>query len=336
MFNPKRNTALKYADIQAFIAYQGDKVVGRIAGIINRNANERWKKTCVRFGLIEFEDDIAISDALLKAVEQWGAERGMTQIQGPMGIIDFDKEGMLVDDFDLMGSMIDIYNPPYYPQHMEQLGYKKEVDWLQVRVEIPKEVPAKYARVANLAKEMFGLRVRKISRREILGEQGHRVFRLMNEAYAPIFGYSDLTEEMVSDLIKKYIPILDPDLITTVENEKGEMVCAAVTAGSLSHTLRKSNGKLLPFGWVHFLKTLFIKNEDTVNMMLIAVRPDMQGLGVNALVFDDLIPIYNRKGYRYAETGPQLEDNVKELTQWKPLNPKIQKRRRCWIKTIDK
>ena len=336
MFNSQKNTALKYAEIQAFLAYRGDKVVGRIAGIINRNANERWGKSYVRFGLIEFEDDIAISDALLKAVEQWGAEHGMTQIQGPMGIIDFDKEGMLVEDFDLMGSMIDIYNPPYYPQHMVQLGYEKEADWLQVRVEIPKEVPAKYARVANLAKEMFGLKVRKISRKEILGEPGHQVFRLMNEAYAPIFGYSDLTEEMVTDLIKKYIPILDPDLITTVENEKGEMVCAAVTAGSLSNTLRKSNGKLLPFGWVHFLKTLFFKNEDTVNMMLIAERPDMQGLGVNALVFDDLIPIYNRKGYKYAETGPQLEDNVKELTQWKPLNPKMQKRRRCWVKTIEK
>ena len=335
MFNPKRNTALKYAEIQAFLAYREGKVIGRIAGIINRNANERWKKSCVRFGLIEFEEDIAIADALLKAVEQWGAERKMTQIQGPMGIIDFDKEGMLVEYFDLMGSMIDIYNPPYYPLYMEQLGYKKEVDWLQVRVEIPREVPAKYARVANLSKEMFGLKVRKLSRKEILGEYGQRVFRLMNEAYAPIFGYSDLTEEMVSDLIKKYIPILDPDLITTVENEKGEMVCAAVTTGSLSHTLRKAKGKLLPFGWIHFLKTLFFKNEDTVNMMLIAVRPDMQGLGVNALVFDDLIPIYNRKGYKYAETGPQLEDNVKELSQWKPLNPTIQKRRRCWIKTID-
>ncbi len=336
MFNPKKNTALKHTDIQAFLAYRDDRVVGRIAGIINRNANERWKKSCVRFGLIEFEDDIAISDALLKAVEEWGAERGTTQIQGPMGIIDFDKEGMLVEDFDLMGSMIDIYNPSYYPKHMQQLGYRKEVDWLQVCVEIPKEVPARYARVARLSKEMFGLRVRKLSRREILGEQGQRVFRLMNEAYAPIFGYSDLTEEMVSDLIKKYIPILDPDLITTVENKKGEMVCAAVTTGSLSHALRKSKGKLLPFGWVYFLKTLFLKNEDTVNLMLIAVRPDMQGLGVNALVFDDLIPIYNRKGYKYAETGPQLEDNFKELSQWKPLNPKIQKRRRCWIKTIEK
>ena len=188
MFDPKKNTALKYADIQAFLAYRGDKVVGRIAGIINRNANERWQKSCVRFGLIEFEDDIAVSDALLKAVEQWGAERGMTQIQGPMGIIDFDKEGMLVEDFDLMGSMIDIYNPPYYPQHMQQLGYRKEVDWLQVRVEIPREVPAKYARVSALAKEMFGLHVRKLSRKEILGEYGQRVFRLMNEAYAPIFG----------------------------------------------------------------------------------------------------------------------------------------------------
>ena len=242
---------------------------------------------------------------------------------------------MLVEDFDLLGSMIDIYNPPYYPQHMEKLGYQKEVDWLQVRVEIPKEVPARYARVAKLSREMFGLKVRKVSRREIMGEQGQRVFRLMNEAYAPIFGYSDLTEEMVTDLIKKYILILDPELITTVENEKGEMVCAAVTTGSLSHTLRKSNGKLLPIGWVHFLKTLLFKNEDTVNMMLIAVRPDMQGLGVNALVFEDLIPIYNRKGYKYAETGPQLEDNVKELSQWKPLNPKMQKRRRCWIKSIE-
>lgn len=334
-FNPDKNHGLSFTEVQAFIAERDGKVVGRIAGIINSRANKKWNSSVVRFGYIDFIDDLEVSKALLNTVVEWGRERGMTEIQGPLGITDFDKEGMLVEDFDRMGSMIDIYNYPYYPKHMEAHGYSKITDWVQIRVEIPSEVPQRYARVAKLCSEMYGLKVRKVTLQEAYNGEGRRVFDLMNQAYAPLFGYSSFTPNQVDYFLKMYLPVADMELIPLVENDKGELVAAAVTMASMSKALQKSKGKLFPVGWWHMFKALKLKHEDTVNMMLIAVRPDMQGLGVNALIFNDLIPVYNKKGYKYAETGPQLEDNVKELSQWKPLNPEILKRRRCYGMKID-
>lgn len=334
-FNPDKNHGLSFTEVQAFIAERDGKVVGRIAGIINSRANKKWNSSVVRFGYIDFIDDLEVSKALLDTVVEWGRERGMTEIQGPLGITDFDKEGMLVEDFDRMGSMIDIYNYHYYPKHMEAHGYSKITDWVQIRVEIPSEVPQRYARVAKLSSEMYGLKVRKVTLQEAYNGEGRRVFDLMNQAYAPLFGYSSFTPNQVDYFLKMYLPVADMELIPLVENDKGELVAAAVTMASMSKALQKSKGKLFPVGWWHMFKALKLKHEDTVNMMLIAVRPDMQGLGVNALIFNDLIPVYNKKGYKYAETGPQLEDNVKELSQWKPLNPEILKRRRCYGMKID-
>ena len=334
-FNPDKNHGLSFTEVQAFIAERDGKVVGRIAGIINTRANKKWNSSVVRFGYIDFIDDLEVSKALLDTVVEWGRERGMTEIQGPLGITDFDKEGMLVEDFDRMGSMIDIYNYPYYPKHMEAHGYSKITDWVQIRVEIPSEVPQRYARVAKLSSEMYGLKVRKVTLQEAYNGEGRRVFDLMNQAYAPLFGYSSFTPNQVDYFLKMYLPVADMELIPLVENDKGELVAAAVTMASMSKALQKSKGKLFPVGWWHMFKALKLKHEDTVNMMLIAVRPDMQGLGVNALIFNDLIPVYNKKGFKYAETGPQLEDNVKELSQWKPLNPEILKRRRCYGMKID-
>ena len=332
------NAALESAEIQPFIAYNQDgKVVGRIAGIINRKANEKWKTKNVRFGFIEFIDDTDVSVALLEAVEEWGRKRGMNFIQGPMGIFDFDKEGMLVEDFDQTGSMITIYNYPYYPRHMEELGYKKEVDWLQVRIEIPKEVPVKYARVAKLSKELFGLRVRKLTGEDFSKRgYGKKVFDLLNVAYSPLFGYTELSDKQIDLYLKRYLPLLDKQLLPIVENEQGELIGAAITMPCLSQALQKTKGKLFPFGWFHLLRALKWKRADSADLFLIAARPDYQGFGVNALFFDDLIPIYNCYHFKWAETGPQLEDNVRELSQWKPMSPDFVKRRRCYIKEIER
>ena len=335
-FDPRKNAGLEFSDIQPFIAYDADgKAVGRIAGIINHRANEKWKTKNVRFGLIEFIDDPDVSAALLHAVEAWGKERGMEHIQGPMGIFDFDKEGMLVEDFDQLGSMITIYNPPYYPKHLEALGYEKEVDWVQIRINVPEEVPAKYARVAKLSKEMFGLHVRKLTQKDIAQGYARKVFELLNQAYAPLFGYTELSDRQIDDYAKRYIPLMDLELVPIIENEAGELIGVAITMTSLSHALQKSEGRLLPFGWFHLVRALKWKRDEKAELFLIAVRPDYQGLGVNALVFDDLIPIYNKLHIRWAETGPQLETNVKELSQWKPLNPSFTKRRRCYTKRIN-
>ncbi|MBE6275741.1 MAG: N-acetyltransferase [Bacteroides sp.] len=335
-FNPKKNAGLEFSDIQAFLAFnEQGKAVGRIAGIINHRANKKWNTRNVRFGFFDFIDDLQVSAALLNTVAQWGREQGMENIQGPMGITDFDKEGMLIEDFDQMGSMNTLYNYPYYPQHMEILGYEKEVDWIQVRIDIPKETPAKYARVARLSKEMFDIKVKKINDRDITqGGYGHKIFHLLNESYSPIFGFTEFTDRQIDDFVKQYLGLVDKRLVTVVENDKNEVVGVAVSMCSLSDALRKSAGKLFPFGWYHLLKALKWKPEKHADLLLIAVRPDYQMLGVNALFFDDLIPIYNKHGIRWAETGPQLEDNFRELTQWKPLNPTFTKRRRCYKKKI--
>jgi GNAT superfamily N-acetyltransferase len=334
LFDHRKNPGLEFSDIQPFVAYRGNAPVGRIVGIINRKANEKWNIRNVRFSMIEFIDDPEVSSALIGAVETWGKERGMEKIHGPLGVTDFDKEGMLVEDFNLKGSMTAIYNPPYYPRHMEALGFEKEVDWQQVRIRIPEEVPARYARTAQYAREQIGLTVKKCSKRELLGECGQQVFRLFNAAYAPIFGFSELSPRQVNSFLRKYLVLIDTRLIPVVFNKEGEIVGAAVTMASLVEALQKSKGRLLPFGWWHLLRSMKLKHEGCAEMLLVAVRPDYQGLGVNALFFDDLIPVFNKYGFRWAETGPQLEDNIRELTQWKPLKPEFVKRRRCYVKSL--
>lgn len=341
LFDPQKNPAFEFSHIQPFVAYSlGDDQsaktpVGRIVGIINRKANERWQTRHVRFALIEFVDDEEVSRALVNAVAQWGRSFGMDAIEGPMGITDFDKEGMLVEDFNLTGTMNTIYNPAYYPRHMEALGFRKAVDWLQVRIQVPQEVPARYARTAQYAREQIGLRVIKLTNSDIMkGGYGKKVFDLLNTAYHSIFGFSELSERQVNDFMDKYLKLIDKKLIPVVVNDQEEIVGVAITMGCLSHAMQKAKGRLWPIGWWHLLKAMKWQREESAEMLLVAVRPDYQGLGVNALFFDDLIPIYNQYGFRWAETGPQLEDNVRELSQWKPLNPEFVKRRRCFIKEI--
>lgn len=335
MFNSIGDASQRTSEAQPFVAYRGQEVVGRVVGVVNKKANDTWKTHNVRFSMIEFIDDLAVSKALLDAVEAWGKAQGMDKLQGPMGVTDFDKEGMLMEDFELRGSMTAYYNPAYYPKHMEQLGFEKEVDWLQIRINIPKEVPARYVRVAQYAREQFGLKVKFAKRHEVQkGEYGPKIFKLLNEAYAPIFGFSAFSQKQAQMFLDKYVPLFKMDMVPLVENEQGELVGIAVTMPSLTEALQKSHGRLWPTGWYHLLKSLKWKHEDNTEMLLVAVRPDYQGLGVNALFFDKLIPIYNKYGIKWAETGPQLEDNVRELTQWKPLHPETVKRRRCWMRKI--
>ena len=331
LFDPQKNPGMKFSVIQPFVAYQQKVPVGRIVGIVNNKANERWQTKNVRFSMIEFIDDISVSRALIDAVCQWGATLGMDTLHGPLGITDFDKEGMLVEDFHLTGSINTIYNLDYYPCHMETLGLEKEVDWVQIRINVPEQIPARYQRVAQYCREQMGLRVIKVTD-DMIRHQGYgkKVFDLLNEAYMPLFGFSKLSDEQVDHFINKYIPVIDKRLIPVIVDDKNDVVGVAITMGSLSGAMRKANGSLWPFGWYHLLKALKWKHEDNAEMLLIAVRPDLQGYGVNALFFEDLIPLYNKYGFRWAETGPQLEDNVRELSQWKPLNPEIVKRRRCY------
>lgn len=334
-FDVKTNPGLEFSDVQAWVAYRGKEAVGRIVGIINRHANEKWKTRNVRFSMIEFIDDMEVSRALLDAVGQWGRERGMTEIQGPMGITDFDKEGMLVEDFHLVGTMSTIYNHAYYPRHLEALGFAKEADWVQIRVTIPDDVQERYQRVTQYVTQRLKVRVVKLTRDDIYKRDfGHKIFDLLNQAYSPLFGYSELSPKQTDLFIKKYLGLIDLNFVPVILNEQDELIGVAVTMGCLSQAMRKANGHLFPFGWFHLLKSLKWKGEGSAEMLLIAVRPDYQAMGVNALFFNDLIRVYKQAGIKWAETGPQLEDNMRELTQWKPMNPTFVKRRRCYCKAL--
>lgn len=335
-FNPKKNAGFEFCDIQLFLAYDDKgKIVGRVAAIINRRANETWNVKNVRFGWIDFIDDMEVSRALLDAVKQWGRERGMQEIQGPLGITDMDKEGMLTEGFDVLGTMNTIYNYAYYPKHMEALGYEKEADWLEMHMVVPDAVPEKYHRVAELTKQRYKIHIKKPTRKEINNGYGQKIFDLINEAYAPLFGYSKMSQKQIDGYVATYLPLLPLDMLTLVEeDDTNDIICVGISMPSLARALQKSGGKLFPFGWIHLFKSLKIKHEEGVELLLIAARPDYQNRGVTALLFDDLIPVYQRMGFKWAETNVILETNAKNLSQWTYLNPQIVKRRRCWKQAL--
>lgn len=334
-FDSKKNAAYEFCEAQLFLAVRDSEIVGRVAAIINHRANETWDVKNVRFGYLDFINDASVADALLHAVEEWGRERGMTSCQGPMGFTDFDKEGMLIEGFDRLGSITTYYNHPYYPEHMERMGYEKEIDWVQLRVAVPAQTPDRFLRVGELVQKRFGLTFRKLTRKLIEKEDyGRKIFHLLNEAYSPLFGYSKLSDKQIDSFVKTYLNLVNLRFVTIIHDPDGQLVGVGVTMGSLSRAMQKAKGRLLPFGWYHIIKAMRYKFDDTVEMLLIAVKPEYQGKGVNALLFCDLIPTYNEAGFKWAETAPQLENNMKELNQWDVLNPEYTKRRRCYRKKL--
>lgn len=333
LLTPDKNPDLKFCHYKIFLAYNDGKVCGRVIGIINPRANATWNTKYVRFGFIDFVDNKEVSEALINAVATWGKSLGMTAIQGPMGFTDFDKEGMLIGDYDLKSSMATIYNYPYYKDHMEHLGFEKEADWIQIKIKFPDLLPPRFHRVSEIIQKKFKLHVSSISKKEIYNGKGHEVFHLLNKAYAPLFGFTPFDDDQITYFLNQYVPLLNTKMMPVVTNEAGEIIGVAITLPSLSNALQKSHGKLLPFGWIHLLKSLKIKYEDTMEMLLIGVRPDYQGMGVNSLFFEFLLDC-KKYGFKYAETCPQLETNQKELSQWKDLNPQYIKPRRCWKKEL--
>lgn len=335
-FDSKKNPAFEFCEADYFLAYKDNQPVGRVAAIINRRANETWHKQAVRFGWIDFIDDLEVSKALIDTVIDWGRERGMNTIEGPLGFTDMDAEGMLIEGFDQLSTMATIYNYPYYPKHMEQLGLTKAMDWIEMKLIVPEKTPEKYVRISEIVKKKYDLHVRKLKNMKEIRRTGigYKVFDLINEAYAPLFGYSKMTKRQIDQYVNEYLPILDLQMVTLVEDKNNELVGVGISMASLSTTLQKAKGKLFPFGWIHFLKTLYFKRPPVLDLLLVAVKPEYQNKGVNALLFTDLIPIYIKYGFEWGETNPELEINDKVQSQWQYLDHKIHKRRRCYTKRI--
>ena len=337
-FNKEKNGAFEFCEADYFLAYKDGKLVGRVAAIINHKANQTWNTKNVRFGWIDFVDDVEVSKALIQTVEQWGKERGMTHIQGPLGFTDMDAEGMLIEGFDQLGTMATIYNFPYYPQHMERLGFAKEADWIEMQLFMPEDgqVPEKHRRISEMIMKRYNLRIKKYtSSKKIREEYGTAIFELINEAFAPLYGYSALSPRQIKQYIDMYLPIVDLRMITLIVDENDQLVGAGLSMPSLSKALQKAKGKLFPFGWYHLAKVLYLhKYGDCLDLLLVGVKPEYQNKGVNALLFYDLIPSYAKLGFKYAESNVELETNDKVQAQWSYFNHEVHKRRRAFVKEI--
>ena len=335
-FSKNHNAAFEFCEADYFLALRDGKIVGRVAAIINHKANSTWNTKNVRFGWIDFIDDEEVSRKLLETVEQWGRERGMTHIQGPLGFTDFDAEGMLIEGFDQLSTMATIYNFHYYPKHLERLGYEKEADWVEYKIFVPEAIPDKYRRISELIQRKYNLKIKKYtSSKKIAADYGQAIFDLMNEAYKPLYGYSALSQKQIDQLLKMYLPVLDLRMVTLVTDADDQLVAVGISMPSLARALQQSHGRLLPFGWWYLGKTLFLKRYPKVlDLLLVAVKPEYQNKGVNALLFNDLIPVYQQLGFEYAESNPELEQNGKVQAQWDYFKTEQHKRRRSFCKKL--
>lgn len=334
-FDKAKNAAFEFCEAEFYLAYKDGKLVGRVAAIVNHKANEAWNVKQVRFGWFDFVDDIEVSAALLDAVAAFGKSRGMTDMAGPLGFTDFDPEGMLVEGYDRVSTMALIYNHPYYPEHMKKLGYHKETGWVEYRLTLPEAPSERHRSIAEAVKARYGLKVRKLTKRQVKKEgYGQKIFKLINETYCVLYGYSLLSEKQIDQYVDAYLGIVNMELLSFVEDSDGNLIAAALTIPSMAEALQKCSGELLPFGWWHLLKSMYWKRPDTLDLLLIGVRPDYQNKGVNSLVMVDLLERYHKLGFKYAETNANLESNIKIQAMWDHFEHELHKRRWIFAKEI--
>lgn len=334
-----KNAAFDFCEAEYYLALKEGKIVGRVAAIINHKANEKWKKKDVRFGWIDFIDDIEVSRALFKAVEEYGRKKGMDDIVGPLGFTDMDPEGMLTWGFDKLGTMATIYNYEYYPQHMEKLGgWEKDNDYVEYYLVVPEKSPEKYTKIAEMVEKRYNLHVRKLTKKDIFqGGYGKKLFDLINLTYSDLYGFSELTDRQIDQYVKMYFPFADLDLVTVIEdgNKDNQLAGLGITIPSLSHALQKCRrGRLFPFGWWHLLRAIKFHKTDGVDLLLMGFLPEYRSKGANALLFADLIPRYVNYGFKWGETQVEMESNEGVQSQWGPLDPINHKKRRCYRRSL--
>ena len=342
-FSKDKNAAFEFCEAEYFLAYKNGKLVGRIAAIINHRANERWNRDTLRFGWVDFVDDIEVSRALFDAAAEWGRQKGMKEIVGPLGFTDMDPEGMLIEGFDQLGTMATIYNYPYYPKHMEQLGgWEKDNDYVEFKLIVPKggEMPEKYKKVAELVMKRYNLHPMHPKRSQVFGKEqyGRKVLEVVNKTFGNLYGYSQMTEAQIDEYLKMYFPVLDMNLLCLIEDwntPNHEVIGVGISVSSMTRALQKCRkGRLWPFGWWHCIRALKMRKAECVDMMLVGILPEYQQKGANALLFYDLIPWYQKYGFKWGETNVEMETNEKVQSQWQYLEHHQHKRRRCFKKSL--
>jgi len=330
-----KNPAFEHCDAAYFLAYREGKIVGRIAVIINHKANNVWNEKNARFGFLDFIDDREVVDALFHEAENWARFRGMEKMHGPMGFTDFDYEGLLVDGFDQIGTMQTIYNYPYYVDHIERLGFKKDQDWYEFLITIPKEVPERFLRVAEIVKKRFRLNVVQFESKKEVAPYAHEIFELLNRSYKDLYGFVPLSKAQIDYYVNMYIPMLRLNFLSLVlREEDNKLVGVGIGLPSLAKALQKSGGKFLPTGWYHLYKALKGNGNKVLDLLLIGIDPEYQGKGVNSLIFSQFIPEAVKLGFEYAETNPELEINNKVQSMWDDLEARHHKTRRAYIKNL--
>jgi ribosomal protein S18 acetylase RimI-like enzyme len=332
-FRRDKNPAYDNAEAAFWLAYKDGRVVGRIAGIISRSYIESWGHKNARFGWIDFVDDAEVSKALLDTVEKWALEKGMTAVHGPLGFTDMDHEGMLVEGFDELGTMATIYNHPYYPQHMERLGYEKDVDWIEFEITVPDAIPEKAQRIADIVREKRGVRVLEATHRKEMLPYGRELFNVLNASFSHLYGFVQLSSKQIDLYIKQYFGFIDPDFVIILLDSDGKVAGFVIAMPSLSRALQKSGGRLFPLGFLHIMRAMG-KHNDRLDLYLGAIRPDYQGKGLDALLMTELTKSAMKRGMKLAETNVELETNVLVQGHWKYFQSRQHKRRRCFIKDI--
>ncbi len=333
--SPSKNPAFDHCDANYFLACRDDQIVGRIGVFINHKANEKWNERNARFGFVDFIDDSEVVDALFGAAESWARSRGMEKIHGPLGFTDLDHEGMLIEGFDQISTLSTIYNYPYYVDHMERMGYIKDQDWVEFLITIPREMPERFLRASEIVRKRSGLDVKHLESKKDVLPYARDIFKLINRAYKDLYGYVELTERQIDYYVDMYIPMLRLEFLTLViRQEDNKLVGVGIGLPSIARALQKAKGKFMPTGWYHLYNALKGKGTNVLDLLMVAVDPEYQGKGLNALMFTEFISACNRLGFEYAESNPELEMNNKVHSMWNDWETKQHKRRRAFIKNL--
>ncbi|MCT6764041.1 GNAT family N-acetyltransferase [Riemerella anatipestifer] len=328
IWNAKENPALSYSDAEQYLAYRNGEVVGRIALIVNYKEEKELGIKKLRFGWLDFIDDIEVSKALMDKAVQVAKSKNIPKIEGPMGFTNLDKAGMLVMGFDKLATMIGIYNFDYYPTHLEQLGLKKEKEWVEFEIDFPEQLPEKITKFSGLIKEKYKLKVLRFNHKKEILPLVEPMFKLLDETYKNLSTYTPISDEQIKTYKEKYFGFIDKDYIICISDEHNDLIAFAITMPSYSRALQKAKGKLLPFGWWHFLQAS--KKNDRANFYLIGIRPDYQRRGVTSIIFEEIYKVFKQKGVRFLETNPELEENKNIQLLWQDYNPVNHKRRRTY------
>lgn len=332
VWNPKENPALAYSDAKQFLAYKDEKIVGRVAAILNHKEEKELGISKVRFGWLDFINDFEVSEALINAVITFAKEKNIKKIEGPMGFTNLDKAGMLIMGFDKLATMIGLYNFEYYSEHLEKLGLVKEKEWVEYEMDFPTVLSEKVKKFSDLVAQKYKLKVLDFKNKKEIIPYIEPMFKLLDQTYNTLSTYTPITDEQIKTYKEKYFPFIDKNYIICVEDENHNLVSFAVTMPSYSKALQKSQGKLFPFGWWHFLQAG--KKNDRANFYLIGIHPEYQRRGVTAIIFKEIFVRFNKMGIKFAETNPELEENKGVQALWQDYNPTNHKRRRTYSKEL--